>query len=148
MDDLGVIELEGPMDFDDLPNITKQKPVIFHNYFKLQGIASSQTMINHDLYVPQLGLSENTLHFMNCFFSVIILQFWAKPTRVHAIWVITDHAVCWGDGHRSRSIAFLAVPMVGGQNKDFNYPTEELMVMLAGNSLGSEISTNPDFTWG
>lgn len=94
MDDLGVIELEGPMDFDDLPNITKQKPVIFHNYFKLQGIASSQTMINHDLYVPQLGLSENTLHFMNCFFSVIILQFWAKPTRVHAIWVITDHAVC------------------------------------------------------
>ena len=68
MDDLGVIELEGPMDFDDLPNITKQKPVIFHNYFKLQGIASSQTMINHDLYVPQLGLSENTLHFMNCFF--------------------------------------------------------------------------------
>jgi hypothetical protein len=38
------------------------------------------------------------------------------------------------------------VPLVGGQNKDFNYPTEELMVMLAGNSLGSEISTNQDFT--
>jgi hypothetical protein len=34
MDDLGVIELEGPIDFD-VPNITKQKPVIFHSYFKL-----------------------------------------------------------------------------------------------------------------
>ena len=129
-----VIELEGPIDFNDLPNITKQKPVIFHSY--LENYRAVRKFTNN-LISPMICMSQKTgfvlkIHAISCFFfffSVMILQFFIGQRLLF----VSGWLRWWSP--QPKHCLSCSAQSVGGQNLKIS-TTEELRNWWWWNSPG------------